>query len=474
MAYIEGTVRQQAMLMPERVDEYVEETSVVRFIDAFARALPVEKLGFERSEPAETGRPGYDPRMMLALWIYGYVNRITSSRRLEREAGRNVEVMWLSEGLRPDFKTISDFRKDNKKALVKVFREFVQICRAEGLLGAELVAVDGSKFRAVNSSDRNYTNKKLARQQKELEKRIEKYLREVERQDKRQAADETAKVSKEQLREKIARLRERQKANEALVEELQASGETQISKTDPESRSMKMRGGTNVCYNAQTAVDSKHKLIVAAQVTNEPNDQQQLSSIAVEAKQALGVDTLDVVADRGYSNSVELDRCEQENITTYVPQTHSEKSARAGRFSKEDFEYDAQSNQYRCPAGQSLTHRCDSVQRGRVVQYYWTDACGGCALRRQCMTARSKQRRVTRRQDEQKITEAARRASERSDLMNKRKELSEHPFGTIKRWINGGYFLLKGLEGVRAEFSLAALAYNIKRVAAIRSAAATA
>ena len=238
MAYIEGKFRQQGMLMPARVDDYIGEVSVVRYIDAFAKSLPMGALGFERSEPAETGRPGYDPRMMLALWIYGYTNRMVSSRSLEREAGRNLEVMWLTETLRPDFKTISDFRRDHKKVLVKVFREFVRICRREDLLGGELVGIDGSKFRAVNSSDRNYSEQKIARLQRELEKRIERYMRQVEEHDKREEKKETGRLTPEQLREKIERLRERQKENEALAAELKASDQSQISKTDPDSRSM--------------------------------------------------------------------------------------------------------------------------------------------------------------------------------------------------------------------------------------------
>lgn len=450
--------------MPQRVDDYVDGSSMVRFIDEFVRTLPMEPMGFERVRPAATGRPGYDPRMMLSLWIYGYVNGLTSSRKLERESGRNVEVMWLMEMLRPDFKTICDFRKDHKKALTGVFRSFTELCRSEGFVSGELVAIDGSKFRAVNSSDHNYTETKLARLQEQLEKKIEHYLEQTEVNDAVEVGQEQATITTEQMREKLARLRERKADYDVLVNALLESGATQISTTDPESRSMKMRSGTNVCYNAQTAVDAQNKLIVVAQVTNEVTDQNQLSTVACEAKRVLGVEQLTVVADKGYSNSVELQRCDDAGITTFVPQPEWRRNDKAGRFSKEDFRYDSDTDIYTCPANSTLTYRFESKQKRRMVRYYMSEDCGTCALRDACIGPHSKRRRLARRADEQAITNAARRAAERPDLSVARKALVEHPFGTIKRWINGGYFLLKGLEGVRAEFSLAALAYNMKRV----------
>jgi len=450
--------------MPQRVDDYVDGSSVVRFIDEFVRTLPMEPLGFERVRPAATGRPGYDPRMMLSLWIYGYVNGLSSSRKLEREAGRNVEVMWLMEMLRPDFKTICDFRKDHKTALTGVFRSFTELCRTEGLVSGELVAIDGSKFRAVNSSDRNYTESKLTRLQEQIGRKIEQYLEQTEANDALEAGQEPVTMTAEQMREKLARLRERKADYDALVTELHESGATQISTTDPESRSMKMRSGTNICYNVQTAVEAQNKLIVVAQVTNEVTDQNQLSTVAREAKNVLGVEQLTVVADKGYSNSVELQRCEDAGITTYVPQPEWRHNDKTGRFSKEDFRYDDDTDTYTCPADSTLTYRFESTQKRRTVRYYMSEDCGRCALRDACIGPRSKRRRLARRADEHAITNAARRAAERPDLTTARKALVEHPFGTIKRWINGGYFLLKGLDGVRAEFSLAALAYNIKRV----------
>jgi transposase len=464
MPHIKGIAREQAALMPQRVEDYVEGTSVVRFIDEFVRTLPMEALGFERVRPAGTGRPGYDPRMMLSLWIYGYVNGLTSSRKLEREAGRNVEVMWLMEMLRPDFKTICDFRKDHKSALTGVFRSFTELCRTEGLVRGELVAIDGSKFRAVNSSDCNYSKDKLTRLQEQIDRKIEQYLEQAEVNDAAEAEQEQVTITDEQMREKLARLRERKGMYEALVKELHESGAKQISTTDPESRSMKMRSGINVCYNAQTAVDAQNKLIVVAQVTNEVTDQNQLGTVAREAKAVLGVEQLVVVADKGYSNSVELEQCDEAGITTYVPQPQWRRNDNAGRFSKEDFRYEGDTDTYTCPADSTLTFRYESKQTRRTVRYYMSEDCATCALRDACLGPRSKRRRLARRADEQAITNAARRAAERPDLTAVRKTLVEHPFGTIKRWINGGYFLLKGLDGVRAEFSLAALAYNIKRV----------
>jgi transposase len=472
MPYIEGVAREQAALLPVRVDDYVERNDLVRFIAGFVESLPMSELGFERTVAAETGRPGYDPRQMLGLWIYGYVNGLTSSRKLERETHRNVEVMWLLRMLRPDFKTIADFRKDHKAAMGGVFGAFTKMLRAEGLISGELVSIDGSKFRAVNSTDRNYTEAKLNRLQKQIDERIEKFLREAgENDEKESAAEEGPKgITPERREEILSRLRQKKDEYTELAGQMRKSGEAQISLTDPESRRMKMRNGMNICYNAQTAVDGQHKLIVVMDVTNEPTDQNQLSAVAIKAKEVLEVETLTVVADKGYSNSVELAKCEQAGITTYVPQPAWRRNDKRGLYSKEDFTYQSESDTYRCPAGQELTYRFKSSDKNRMVHYYMTDACGACLLRNQCMGPNQKKRRIGRRADEQEITAAARRARERPDLMAKRKELSEHPFGSIKRWINGGYFLLKGLAGVQAEAHLAALAYNIKRFMNIQTA----
>lgn len=471
MPYIEGIAREQTALLPSRVEDYVDEGSVVRYIDALAWSLPMAELGFERAVAAATGRPGFRPQMMLALWIYGYVNGLTSSRKLEREASRNLEVMWLTQMLKPDFKTISDFRRDHKGAVVAVFRRLTKQIREEGLIAGELVAIDGSKFRAVNSSDRNYSKGKLERLEKQIEKRIDDYMREVEQNDAREEAEAPGRaISGEEMKEKLRRLRERKGEYQELIEELRKSGEKQISTTDPESRSMKTRRGTNVCYNAQIAVDEQHKLIVVADVTNEPTDQRQLSGIAKQAKEALGVETLEVVADKGYSNSKELSGCKEAGITTYVSQPQWRRNAANGRFSKEDFTYHSQNDVYICPAGSELTFRYEGkIKKNRIVRYYRSDSCGSCPMRSSCLAPKQKWRRIARRADEDAISAAAGRARNRPDLMAKRKAMAEHPFGSIKRWINGGYFLLKGLDGVRAEFSLAALAYNIKRVWTIRN-----
>jgi transposase len=465
MAYIEGVAREQAALLPARVDDYVEGRSIVRFIDGFVSWLPMEALGFERSVPAATGRPGYDPRLMLALLIYGFVNGITSSRKLEREAGRNLEAIWLMRTLRPDFKTISDFRRDHKAALVGVFGEFTKLCRRAGVVSGELVAIDGSKFRAVNSKERNYDMDKLERLQKRIGERIEEYLRRIEENDAAEA-DEPAPLTNEQMAEKIAELRKRSDGYAELIAQVNNSGARQISTTDGESRLMKMRRGADVCYNAQIAVDSQHKLIIATEVTNEVTDQQQLGGMAEKAKAALETEMLEVVADRGYSNSVELAACEAAGVTTYVPQPKWRRNDRNGRYSKEDFTYDAQSDTYTCPAKEALRFMFESGEKknGRRVRYYATKACAQCPLRVNCIGPRQKYRRIARRADEAVITAAAKRAAARPDVMRRRREMAEHPFGSIKRWVNGGYFLLKGLDGVRAEFSLAALAYNIRRV----------
>ena len=473
MPYIEGIAREQTALLPVRVDDYVERNDVVRFIAGFVESLPMGELGFERTVAAETGRPGYDPRQMLGLWIYGYVNGLTSSRKLERETHRNVEVMWLLRMLRPDFKTIADFRKDHKACMRGVFGAFTKMLRAEGLISGELVSIDGSKFRAVNSTDRNYTKAKLDRLQKQIDQRIEMFLSEAEENDQKDAAAAEAPkgITPERREEILSRLRQKKEEYAELVEQMRKSGEPQISLTDPESRRMKTRNGMNICYNAQTAVDGQHKLIVVVEVTNEPTDQNQLSAVAIKAKEVLEVETLTVVADKGYSNSVELAKCEEAGIITYVPQPTWRRNDKRGLYSKEDFTYQSESDTYRCPAGEELTNRFKSREKDRTIYYYMTDACGACPLRDKCMGPKQKKRRIARRADEQEITAAARRARERPDLMAKRKELSEHPFGSIKRWINGGYFLLKGAAGVQAEAHLAGLAYNIKRFLNIQTAA---
>lgn len=465
MTYIEGIGRNQQTLFPQALDDYIASDNPVRFLDAFVQSLDMKKLGFERAEPADTGRPGYDPRDLLGLYVYGYLNRIRSSRRLENETRRNVELMWLVRRLTPDFKTIADFRRDNKQAIRNVARHFVVLCREMDLFGKELVAIDGSKFRADNNRSRNFNEKKLRAMLEQIDATLDEYLGQLDQQDQE---EESPATSGEELRQKIALLAEKKARCESMLDHLEQTGETQVSLTDPDSRAMKMRLGVDVCYNAQIAVDEKHKLIVAEDVTNEVTDQRCLSTMAIAAKEAMDAEMLNVVADVGYASGHEVKACIEHNITPYVARPVTSANAKRGMFTKDDFRYDPQRDVYVCPANQELTFRSESFEQGRHIRYYKTANCRGCALRPQC-TTNKETRRISRRTDEHLQEQTWARVAERPDIMKKRKAIVEHPFGALKRFMDSSYFLTRGLDGVRAEFSLATLAYNIKRVLAIVS-----
>lgn len=457
----------QQVLFPETLDEYVSEENPVRVIDAFVQGLDLVELEFERAVAAEEGRPGYDPRDLLALFIYGYLNRTRSSRKLEAETHRNLEVIWLLRKLRPDHKTIAEFRRRNVERLKKVTREFTLLCRKWELFDATLVFVDGSKVRAVNNKDRNFTQPRLKKLLKLIDERIAEYLAELEAQDAAEAGQPGATDSR--LREKLKALEERKTQYEAHRAYLQASGESQLSLTDPESRRMKQRGDMNVCYNAQIAVDAKHHLIVAEDVTNQVNDEEQLAAMAIEAKKALGVETLEVAADAGYYSGKQVVECEEHGVTPYAPRpASSSKNQDQGRFTKEAFSYDAERDEYRCPAGEWLGLCTQTEVDGRTLRYYanWR-ACAACPLRERCTTSQQG-RRIMRTPEEERLEAMAERLKQKPELMLQRKSAVEHPFGTMKWWWDGGYFLLQGLKKVRGEFSLMVLAYNLRRVMRLR------
>ncbi len=463
MSFIEGVGRNQQTLFPEVLDEYVPPDHPIRFIDAYVDQLDLAALRFDRAEPAETGRPGYDPADLLKLYMYGYLNGICSSRKLERETLRNVELMWLLRRLRPDFKTIAEFRRRNRTALPALFREFTMLCKRLDLFGAELVAIDGSKFRAVNSKKRNYSRPMLEEILHAVDERITRYLDASETADRN---DEQQTNATGDRAEELTKLKTRAAEVRAMLAELDATGESQISLTDPESRTMKVRVGTDVCYNAQTAVDDRHKLIVAAEVTNEPTDRNWLSRMAIDARDAMDAENLSVVADRGYSSAREVEACIAANITPYLPKPETSANKALGLFTKNDFRYDAERDLYVCPAGEELTFRHASHEKGRDVRYYRTYACGHCPLRSRC-TRNRQSRRISRSANEHVLEQMQARVAARPDILRRRKAIVEHPFGTIKRWMNQAYFLTRGLLSVRAEFSLSALAYNLKRVLAI-------
>lgn len=466
MPYIEGSARDQQVLFPDVLDDYVDAENVVRFLDAFVGTLDLAALGFRRATPKDTGRPPYDPGDLLRLYLYGYLHRLRSSRKLEQETHRNIEVIWLLRKLRPDFKTIADFRRDHPAALKGVCRTFTLLCKQLELFGGELIAIDGSKFRAVNNRDRNFTRSALDELLVAIDARIAEYVGRLDTQDAADERDDQARVSVPALQEKIATLRARHTTYAGLVAELDASGETQISLTDPDSRSMKVSGGVAVCYNVQTAVDAKHKLIVAQDVTNAPTDQAWLSPMAIAANEILEATDLQAVADRGYYSGPEIVACLDAGITPTVPKPHTSANAKLGLFTKEDFQYDAITDQYRCPASEALTYRFSTVERGRGMRYYSTGACGRCAMKTRC-TRNQGARRITRWEQEGVLDAMEQRLESHPALSARRKAIVEHPFGTMKRWMDQGYFLCRGLAKVRGEFSLTVFAYNLKRAVTI-------
>lgn len=458
MGYVEGEDRNQAVLFPKLIDEYVAEDDPVRFIEAFVGALNLAELGFKRATPADLGRPGYHPGDMLRLYLYGYLNGIRSSRKLEKETGRNLELMWLLRKLKPDFKTIANFRKDNLEAIKKVFREFTELCKQMGLFGGELIAIDGSKIKAVNSKQRNFTVEKLAKRISAIDAKIDEYVRGLDETDEHEG--QAKEVSKEELKRQIEELRKRKEKYKQIDKQLTQSGETQLSQTDPDSRLMKVKDGNDVCYNVQIAVDSKHKLIVEQEVTNAGADHNELAKMALRAKATLGVEQVEAVADRGYYDSSEVKKCEEAGITVYVERRKA--GRQDGVFSKDEFTYKSDKDVYVCPAGEELTYRGRGIEKGRGIRYYVASTCTDCALKNQC--TRSAFRRIKRLVDEEVLERMAERVRGHPEKVRLRKALVEHPFGTMKRWMNQGYFLMRTKKKVAAEFSLTALAYNMKRV----------
>lgn len=460
MGYKEGESRDQIMLLPEALDDYVAENNPVRFIDAFVEGLNLEEMGFEKTSPKETGRPPYDPADLLRLYIYGYLNQVRSSRKLERETRRNLEVIWLMRKLTPDHKTIAEFRKQNIEGIKKVCRKFTLVCKEMGLFGGELIGIDGSKFKAVNSKERNLTVKKLEGLISRIDGRIEEYLNRVEEADKEEGGAKG--ITAEELKEKIEKMRKQKARYEGIKRDLNDSEESQISLTDPDARLMKTRLGNDVCYNVQVAVDEKHKLIVAHEVTNSANDMKNLAEIAKEAKDELGVETVEAVADEGYYDCGQVRECEEAGIAVYMSKPPL--NGKRGLFSKMDFVYDREKDVYRCPGGAELTYR--TMDKSEGLRHYKTDACAACELKHLCTVAK-KGRVIKRHIDEVVMERMADRVKRHPEKLGLRKRLVEHPFGTMKRAMNQGYFLMTGKKKVAAEMSLTVLAYNIRRVVTI-------
>ena len=460
--FVEGEDRRQGVLLPEYLDDYVSAENPVRAIDVFVDELDLGALGFAGVVPEATGRPGYHPGLLLKIYVYGYINQVASSRRLEREAGRNVELMWLTQRLAPDFKTIADFRKDNGPAIRAACRQFVALCRRLELFTHAVAAIDGSKFKAVNTRDCNFTRASIQRRMEQVEASITRYMAALETADRQDG--EVGEAKSVRLKEKIARLREQMRDFQALEVQVHAAPDQQISLSDPDARAMATSGkGTGVVgYNVQAAVDAKHHLIVAHEVTNVGHDRDRLASMGAQAKAAMGVEALDVLADRGYFSGEEVLACESLGVTPYVPKPLTSGSKAKGRFGKQDFVYVAEDDVYRCPAGERLTRHSTSVEDGMNLHVYWTTRCADCPLKQQCTSG--KERRIKRWEHEAVIDAMQERLDCRPDAMRIRRATVEHPFGTLKAWMGATHFRTRTLEKVKTEMSLHVLAYNLKRV----------
>jgi transposase len=460
--FIQGEHRSQAILLPECLDDYITETNPVRVVDVFVDELNLARLGFDGVNPAMTGRPSYHPSILLKIYIYGYLNRIQSSRRLEREAQRNIELMWLTNRLAPDFKTIANFRLDNGKAIRQVCKQFIELCRRMHLFTEAVVAVDGSKFKAVNSRDKCFTQAKIKFRLKQVEAHINQYLKDLDQADQHESHQPTIKTVR--LSERLAELKEQMQALQAIYAQSQTTPDKQVVLTDPDARFMatSKSGSGMVAYNVQTAVDTQHHLVVAHEVTNQSTDRGQLTNMSVQAQQAMGVNQITAYADKGYFNSEEILTSTQSDVIPLVPKPRTSINRAAGLYDRQVFIYQADKDEYRCPANQALIKRFTSNEKGKVMHTYWSSSCKRCALKSQCTP--SAQRRIKRWEHEEVLDAMQSRLDVKPDAMLIRKQTVEHPFGTIKSWMGATHFQTRGLEKVSTEMSLHVLAYNLKRV----------
>ncbi|MFY9939747.1 MAG: IS1182 family transposase [Silvibacterium sp.] len=461
--FVEGIDRDQAMLFPECLADWVSEDNPVRVIDAFVDKLDLSSLGFEGVIAEATGRPSYHPSVLLKLYIYGYLNRVQSSRRLEREAGRNVEVMWLTGRLTPDHKTVADFRKDSGSAIRQVCVQFIELCRLMGLLTHPGVAIDGSKFKAVNTRDKNFTRGKVERRRAQLGTSVARYLAQLDSADLQEPSEELAAKSVH-LKEKLVKLEGEMQRLAAMERRMLASPDQQISLTDPDSRSMATsgRGSGVVGYNVQVAVDTEHHLIVTHEVTNDGSDRAQLANVACQAKEVLNVDKLEAVADRGYYSGEQILACHQAGIAVTLPKPMTSGIEARGRFGKQDFVYLSDEDAYRCPAGEKLNYHYTNEEDGQQLRRYWTNVCRDCALKPRCTSG--KERRITRWEHEHVLEAAQKRLDKNPHAMRVRRETVEHTFGTLKMRMGAAHFLMKRLPKVASEMALHVLAYNLTRV----------
>lgn len=460
MAHVTGQSRYQSTLFPEVLDEVIPADHQVRVVDAFVDTLDLGQLGFSKVEAEETGRPPYAPGDLLKLYVYGYLNLIRSSRRLEREARRNVEVLWLINRVAPAFKTIADFRKDHAAVIVGVCRAFVRFCREQSLFGAELLAIDGTKIAAVASRKQVITPERIAKMNAAIDAKIAEYLAAMDEADRQEPREEPAAAD---VAAAIAALQAQRAQLQSQARELAARGLKQLVVTEPEAKLMRTPHGHQVAYNAQIAVDAKHKLIVAFDLTNDGNDQQQLHPMAVRGKEAVGAEQVTVVADTGYSNGEHGALCEQDGIAAIVPRAETVNPRGKQFFSRDRFTYDRESDSWRCPAGATLTlHKISYTQKKKE---YASKACGGCPLKPQCTNAA--QRVIVRAFYEDAREAMHRRATADPMWMKHRREMAEHPFGTMKWLMGHPRFLVCGLRKAKSELALGVLSYNLKRVITI-------
>lgn len=464
MSYIQGENRNQYILFPESLEEYISPDNPVRIIHEYVRQLDLKALQFTHAREKQLGRPPYHPALLLKLYLYGYLNRIRSSRRLETEAGRNLELMWLLEKLKPDFKTIADFRKDNKKALVQVFRDFTRLCNNWQLFGKELIAIDGSKFRASNSKKKSYSKKKLVRHINYINEKIAGYLTELDEADQAEAVDR--KPDAKEIKERITQLKERKAQYQSYQDNLEKTNQNELSTTDPDARLMSTNNNSvEVSYNVQASVDARHKLIADFKVINKPNDLGQLAPMAFRTKKMLGNEKFTVVADKGYYHAHDLVYCNKKKITTYLTRQSYSNGTGDKDFYPDKFRYDKEHDCYLCPSGKRLYYYRTRKKDGKIIgkDYRNLDACFSCPVKNRCTKA-ANGRTIFRHRNQDFLDKIDRQTRENLQTYKLRQMIVEHPFGTIKRAWGASYFLTRRKASVSAEIALSFLSYNLKRV----------
>jgi transposase len=472
-SYVEGLSRSQTFLLPKTIEEYVAPDNPVRFIDAYVNTLDMEKLGFTHSTPQDLGRPSYNPKDLCKLYLYGGLNHIRSSRKLERESKTNLECIWLLKGLTPDFKTIADFRKDNPSAIGALFKDFVAFLKDLSLYGAKQVTVDGTKLRAVNANDKAFTQRALAKRIKVMEKSVKHYLEELdaadeqETFDEQQASSEVGKDTKAFEVDKLAALLEKKEKSEEILDKMEKSGQTEVALTDSDCRQMMNHGRVESCYNMQAAVDSKNHLIVNYLVTNEASDLNQLSGVAISAKETLGVEQIDCISDKGYYDFMQIKQCVDNGVTPYVAVKRSGTggSIVAPEFTADKFIYDKGADVYVCPAGQNLYFHCSTFQEGMDKRIYkcLKGVCSSCQFSMTKCTGNKRGRLIWRWVHEEVVDDLRKRMRLHPEVMGERKKVVEHTFGTLKRAFGAPYLLLRGLKKVSGEVGLLLFSYNLRR-----------